>query len=282
MDAIHINWTKPYTLRTDMPYSVEDFELLTTILSALKWQEKNGDIKMITDSVGKKFYEEIGIDKIWNKGIDTSLDHIPEHINPGVFWAAGKLFALKIQSAPIAMVDTDFIVWDEILFDNLHAVTAIHFEDLYSDVYPDKSYFQMKNGYSFDDSWNWSLKACNTAFCVFKNQELIDYYTSEAIRFMENAADTNDPLKYMVFAEQRLLPMCADKMNLYYSAFSDLNRLFTHAENYFTHTWGMKQQMRDIPELRFDFCKRCFDRIIRDYPHMKDILSNIECIKQYL
>ncbi len=282
MNAIHVNWTKPYRIRTSLPYSVEDFELLTTILSALKWREKNGSIKMITDCTGKEFYSKTGLSDIWDGGVETVLDNIPENINPSVFWAAGKLFALKTQTSPVAIIDTDFIVWEEILFNNLPDLTVIHFEDLYSDVYPDKSYFRMKDGYIFDDGWDWNLRACNTAFCVFKNNNLLDYYTDEAIRFMENTADdVDDTLKYMVFAEQRLLPMCAQKMDAYYTSFSSLERLFTHGENYFTHTWGMKQQMRDIPELRYDFCKRCINRIINDYPEMKDILKNIDCLKKY-
>ena len=55
MDAIHINWTKPFKNRFNAPYEVEDFEILTTILSALKWREKNGNIKMVTDSVGAQY-----------------------------------------------------------------------------------------------------------------------------------------------------------------------------------------------------------------------------------
>lgn len=278
MQAIHVNWTKPYS--GNAPYSVEDFELLTTILSALRWRDKNGSIKMVTDSAGKEFYQKTGIDKLYSK-IDTTLDSIPEAINPHMFWAAGKLFALRNQEAPVAMIDTDFIVWDEILFDALPDVTAIHFEDLYPDVYPPKEHFNMKDGYTFNADWDWSLRACNTAFCVFKNQELIGYYTSEAIRFIENAIDCGDNLTYMVFAEQRLLPMCAKKMNAEFTSFSSLDRLFIHGENYFTHTWGMKQQMRDNPALRYDFCKRCVNRILNDYPQMRETLNNIECLKPY-
>lgn len=282
MNAIHVNWTKPYRVRSELPYTVEDFELLTTILSALKWREKNGSIKMVTDDYGKEFYEKIGISHIWDGGIETSLNNVPQSINPSVFWAAGKLFALKSQTAPVTMIDTDFIVWEEILFDNLPAVTAIHFEDLYDDVYPDIGYFNMKTDYRFDPDWDWRLRAANTAFCVFKDSALLKYYTAEAIRFMENTSDeADDTLKYMVFAEQRLLPMCAQKMGVYCTAFSNLERLFTHGEDYFTHTWGMKQQMRDIPELRYDFCKRCVNRIIHDFPDMESVLRNIDCLKQY-
>lgn len=282
MNAIHVNWTMPYRVRSELPYTVEDFELLTTVLSALKWREKNGSIKLITDDYGKEFYEKAGISHIWDGGIETSLNDVPQSINPSVFWAAGKLFALRTQTAPVTVIDTDFIVWEEILFDKLPAVTAIHFEDLYDDVYPDIGYFNMKTGYRFDPDWDWRLRAANTAFCVFKDSSLLDYYTAEAIRFMENASDeVDDTLKYMVFAEQRLLPMCAQKMGVYYTAFSNLERLFTHGENFFTHTWGMKQQMRDIPELRYDFCKRCVNRIINDFPDMEKVLRNIDCLKQY-
>lgn len=282
MNAIHVNWTKPYRIKTELPYDIEDFELLTTVLSALKWREKNGSIKMVTDLAGRDFYEKNALTGLWDGGIETSLENVPENINPEVFWAAGKLFALREQTAPVAVIDTDFIVWEEILFDTLPAVTAIHFEDLYPDVYPGREYFQMKNGYIFDSKWDWSLRAANTAFCVFKDGGLLSLYTSEAIRFMENTSEeVCDTLKYMVFAEQRLLPMCAQTMGLYYSSFSNLERLFTHGENYFTHTWGMKQQMRDIPELRYDFCKRCINRIVRDFPDMENTLRNIECLKQY-
>ena len=48
--GFHSNWTRPFfTLNKDKEYFIEDFEILTTILSALKWREFNGSIKMITD-----------------------------------------------------------------------------------------------------------------------------------------------------------------------------------------------------------------------------------------
>ena len=58
MDAIHINWTKPFRNKFNAPYEIEDFEILTTILSALKWREKNGNIKMVTDSVGAQYIKK--------------------------------------------------------------------------------------------------------------------------------------------------------------------------------------------------------------------------------
>lgn len=276
MNGIHINWTKPFTNKTGRDYETEDFEILTTILSALKWREKNGEIRMVTDSVGYEYYKKTGLDVIWD-GIDVVLDDVD--VNPDVFWAAGKLFALKEQTAPVAMIDTDFIVWETIDEKTLADVNVIHFEDLYPDVYPPKNHFIMDN-YEFDE-FNWNIKACNTAFCIITDDELLKYYTEKAIEFMHHTSETDDRLTYMVFAEQRLLPMCAEKMKKSVMAFSGLDKLFGETDNRFTHTWGMKQQMRDNPLLRHDFCQRCINRIIHDYPQMHNIMKNIEPLKQY-
>ena len=119
--GFHSNWTRPFfTLNKDKEYFIEDFEILTTILSALKWREFNGSIKMITDIQGAEYYKKLGIEDIWDLGIDTVLENIPQSINPNVFWAAGKIYAMNYEKTPFAMIDTDFIVWSsvETLFKN--------------------------------------------------------------------------------------------------------------------------------------------------------------------
>lgn len=277
MNAIHINWTKPFINKINAPYAIEDFELLTTILSALNWRRHNGKISMLTDSTGAEYYRRIGIDCIWDD-LKIILDDVD--VNPDVFWAAGKLFALSTVKAPVAIIDTDFIVWEPIDFNLLADVTVIHFEDLYPDVYPPKEYFHMKN-YTFDKRLDWSLKACNTAFCVIKSDKLLKLYTNKAIEFMRGTDEKNDRLKYMVFAEQRLLPMCAKIDGANVESFSNLDKLFSQQERRFTHTWGMKQQMRDNPTLRYDFCKRCINRIIHEFPQMYTIMREIDNLKQY-
>ena len=48
--AFHSNWTTPFfKMNPNKEYYIEDFEILTTIISALKWREKNGSINMVTD-----------------------------------------------------------------------------------------------------------------------------------------------------------------------------------------------------------------------------------------
>lgn len=275
MNAIHVNWTKP-----NKDKGFEDFELLTTILSALKWREKNGSISLVTDKSGYDFYKKSGLDIIWDNGTDVCLDDIPDNIDPSVFWAAGKIFALKKQNAPIAVIDTDFIVWDTLPFDDYADISVIHFENPQSDIYPSKEFFKMKDGYTFDSRLDWSVNASNTAFYIVKDSDFINTYTDMAIEFMQNTENTDDRLRYMVFAEQRLFSMCAKLIGKEITQISDLNSLFNDNGS-FTHTWGMKQQMRDNAALREKFCQKCIDRIIKDFPYMESVISKIPCLERY-
>ena len=72
MNAIHIDWTRP-----SMTAQKEDFDLLTMVLSALKWREKNGEIHLITDTLGKQYYKETGLDILW-ESVSDELKFIPQ------------------------------------------------------------------------------------------------------------------------------------------------------------------------------------------------------------
>lgn len=115
MRAFCSNWTRPYAMRCPgRPYEIPDYELLTTVLSALLWRKKNGSICMITDRVGERYYRSLGLAPVWDDGIRCELDAIPYTVDPSTFWAAGKLYALEKIPAPCVMIDTDFIVWNDL------------------------------------------------------------------------------------------------------------------------------------------------------------------------
>ena len=76
--------------------------------------------------------------------------------------------------------------------------------------------------------------------------------------------------------------MIANDMQLNFAELSACDELFGAKNKSYTHIWGMKQQMRDDGALRYDFCKRCVDRINKDFPHMSTILANINELKKYL
>ncbi|MBR5271245.1 MAG: hypothetical protein IKV64_03575 [Clostridia bacterium] len=271
MNAIHVNWTAPFYEKNECEYYIEDFEILTTILSALMWRKYNGKIKLVADKNAIKFYENAGLIELWNEVSELEIDSI----NPNMFWAGAKLFALKEQKAPIALIDTDFIVWEKLNFDKISDCGVIHFEELNNNIYPPKSYFEMNDGYVWKD-YDWKQKAANTAFCVFKNQKLINEYTHQTIEFMKSAKTCDDYLRYMVFCEQRMLPMCAKKSGYKINEISKQSDLFSSDNKAFTHIWGMKQQMRDNNELREHYCQKCINRIINEFPQMENVLNRIK------
>ena len=283
MRAFHSNWTRPFFNKHVGAYYIEDFELLTTILSALTWQTHNGDIQMVTDQVGAAYYRKLGIEKIWNLGIDDSLEEkMDKAIDPSTFWAAGKIYALEKQMAPCVMIDTDFIIWKPLVEElEKHELTVIHREGLEECVYPGRERLMTREGYEYPVNWDWSVEACNTAFSFFKDQAFKDYYVQESIRLMKGV-EGEDPLIYMVFAEQRLLAMCAAEKGVDIYAFSDTEKLFHSGQEVFTHIWGYKRYIRSNPRIRENFCRRCVARIQRDYPLYYPLLYGIESLSPYL
>lgn len=282
MRAFHTNWTRPLLYQNQGDYYIEDFDLLTTILSALMWQRYNGSIQMVTDEVGAAYYDKLGIESVWDLGIDDTLEEaIPETLDATTFWAAGKIYALAKQETPCVMMDTDFIVWRSIT-DVLkkHPLSVIHDEALEESIYPSAKSFKMKSSYYYH-TWDWTKKACNTAFAVFNDDKLKKHYIKESIRFMSET-EGKDPLIYMVFAEQRLLAMCAAELNITPYLLATLNDLFNEKQEIFTHIWGYKRHMRYDNEARQSFCKQCILRIKDDFPKTYALLYNIDSLKVYL
>lgn len=283
MDGFHSNWTKPFFhINKGSEYFIEDFEILTTILSALKWRENNGRIKMVTDKIGADYYKKIGIEAIWDLGIEVQLDNIDKNINSNIFWAAGKIFSLKNQTSPCAMIDTDFIVWKTLSNKlKLSEISVIHKEPIINDIYPSKEYFNMNDKYEFNENWDWGVLPSNTAFTYINNNKFKEYYTDEAIRFMNGLKYGEDRISYMVFAEQRLLSICAEYMNIKVDELITLKELENNKQDYFTHLWGYKNILRKNFEKRKSFCIKCIARILKDFPEYEDMIAKIDVLNGY-
>ncbi|NLK94108.1 MAG: hypothetical protein GX275_02790 [Clostridiales bacterium] len=283
INAFHSNWTTPFfSAQKHRKYYIDDFEILTTILSALKWRENNGSIKMVTDSIGKEYYEYLGIDKIWDLGIDTSLDNI-KNINPKLYWAAGKIYALKNEEAPIVMMDTDFIVWNKLnCFKNEKGIYVIHKEHLDNKIYPDIKDIVLNNKYKINKSFDYTELPCNTAFVYIGNNDFKNYYVDTSIDFMQNVNIGNDTIRNMVFAEQRLISLCAKFLNYNINSIYELEYLEQNTQKDFTHIWGYKQEMRKSYVVKREFCIKCINRILKDYPEYKKLILNIKEFKDYL
>ena len=257
-----------------------DFDLLTTVLSALVWRRENGSIRMITDDTGAQYYRSLGLTDLWDGGIFTYLNDIPSTIDPCTFWAAGKLYALAATPAPCVMLDTDFIVWHSLSEHWHRPLAVIHREALNPAIYPAPSAFVLAPSYHFPTNWNWHEPACNTALTYFGNDTLRKTYVGQAMDFMQ-AARGRDGLIYMVFAEQRLLAMCAQACGVPIHAFSTEQDLFQGNQRDFTHIWGFKQAMQEQPVLHELFCQKCAARIRKDFPIYANICQTIPQLQPY-
>lgn len=273
MNGIHVNSTAPFFAKNKgADYKIEDFSLYNTVISALQWRKMNGEIFMLTDSVGAKYYKELGIEKVWDGIYDIIPDDL-EGIDPVMFWAAGKLLALRDFDKNAALVDEDFIVWNRLELPE-DKVTVAHREYISPDIYPDPYLFGVKN-FPVLDRLDPEALPCNTAFLYIPDMSLKQFYVNQAIAFMKAAESCDDRLCRMVFAEQRLLGMLCALTGTEVNTLLDSERLFV-AQDCYTHLWGAKQAMRDNKEYRENFLERCRSRIRNDFPEYGYVIDIID------
>ena len=282
MKAFHAFWSAPNCLRGGGEIVFPDYELLTMMLSALKWRQKNGSIRMVTDSAGAAFFARAGLDGLWDDGIDTLLDGLDAALDARIFWAAGKLEALRRVEAPCVMLDTDLILWEDIGARCSGGVTVAHREALLPDVYPDpRTAFSLDPGYAFPREWDFSIPAANTAFLYLPDDALRRCYVDEAFRFMCALRDRGvDPTVAMCFAEQRILPMCAAAKG--FAVHALLHERALDDQAFATHLWGYKRALSESPERRVEYCLTCVARLLRDFPGWADVLAKNSQTRPYI
>lgn len=272
MNALHIISTAPFFAKGGKQFRAEDFDLYCMALSALAWRRSGGKISLYTDKRGNEYYRSLGLEGLWDD-IRVCVPDDLEGIDPIMFWAGGKLFALREADAPTVMIDTDFIVWEPPEFGR--ELIAAHREELSPDIYPPLGYFKTR-GHVLPD-FDENVLPLNTAFLYLPDNDFKEFYTSQAIAFMRSAVNTGDILRYMVFAEQRMAAMCAEYTGTPVKTLMDKDRLF-FPQSAFTHLWGAKQAMRDAPALREDFLRRCRARLTAEFPkyeYIADIIRSV-------
>lgn len=260
MDAFHIISTAPFFAKNNGAFALEDFDLYCAVISALEWRRDGSRIFLYCDRPAAEYIGNAGLSSVWDE-VRAAVPDDLGGIDPEMFWAAGKLLALRQMPAPCVMIDTDLIVWRKPEFGE--ELIAAHREDLNPDIYPPLEFFSAP-GHSIPE-FSREVLPLNTAFLYMPDNSLKELYTSQAIAFMRSAEKCGDKLKYMVFAEQRMAAMCADFTGTPVKTLLDKDHLFFPQDS-FTHLWGAKQKMRDVPALREEFICRCVTRLQRDYP----------------
>ena len=280
MKGFYSLWTAPYFAKGGGEFHLEDYEIATLLLSVAAYQAYNGETRMYADDAACAYLKAEGMEDIFDRGVVRM--EVPDDIDPLVYWAAGKMVALKAEDAPSVMIDTDLIIWKNIEKELKDAyVKVIHREELNPEIYPDPGSFAMKEGYEFPKSWDFKVLPANTALLYIADQDLKDRYTCESLRFMQMSEHTDDNLCHMVFAEQRILPMCAAAKGYGVEAFcSDMWKL--REQSLFTHIWGHKSVFRFNMDERRAFCRRCIKRLASEFPMMYVKAREIKELEEYL
>jgi len=287
MNYFHAFWTRPQFRSTEEQETKEialwDFEALTWLCSALEIG-RHSPIRLITDSRGLKFVQRTGLDWIYNGGISTVLDSVPDQINRTIFWAAGKIYACQAVDSPCVGLDPDAILWQPLA--PAAPVMALHQEDKTWSVYAVQ---REKYGWcGFDsDAWDWELEPFNLGVVYFESDALARSYAQTAIRFMTEfsaeaqrekfwgRSEADDFCDAMLFAEQRLLPMCMKRLGVKVEPIGRLQPNAPHLEHnpICCHLWTSKGSYRVCPEARLLYVNFLIDHLLGHYPEAQPTLA---------
>ena len=261
LTAYHVLSTLPALIREpEKDFSLAEFEILTLKLSALCWRRYNGPIYLVTDPVGAAYMQETGLDALYD-GVEVGLSRDNRNIPVEKFWASSKILALRERKLPCVILDMDLIVWEPLPLVG-SKVAAAHTEHIREDIYPPLSTFQVSKRYRFPD-WDETAEPLNTSILYMADEDFRDYYTRSAIDFMQYERHTpDDGVQCMVFAEQRILAMCAARKGLQVQTFLDYDHLDA-PQTLITHTWSGKRCLRFEKDAADRFKELCEKKLFQ-------------------
>jgi hypothetical protein len=287
MVYFHAFWTRPH-LNADVAADEQeielwDFEALTWLVGALEIR-RHSEILLVTDTRGLSFVRKAGMEWLYNGGVSTALDSMPADINHQLFWAAGKIWAWRAVEPPCACFDTDLVLWQPLR--PTAPALALHVEDNQWGWYRDAEAEFKRHGFDAPD-WNWALHPVNTAVACFREPELPRLYADTAFQFMRDYSRSApharggpyDPASVccdpMIFAEQRLLPMCAAKLG----QSIELLRNCTAPGGYLPggpdvmHLWTAKMAYKICPDARVALTNFLIDHLLARHPECRETLA---------
>ncbi len=307
MRAIQVLWSVPRMSslaeqqERDDPFQLRDFDILLMVLSAAKWRQLNGTVRLYADDRALRAIEHLGLTSLWDDIDNTLLSRAnTAAINPRMFWCAGRLLALQQEECPCVFLDLDMIVWRDLepYYDGVD-VRFTHWES----VQPSYWYCRRKDlrtppSYRFKRSWDWTAPAANMAIFYVANRDFKNYYVDEALRFMKNNSvglqiDVPDTPE-LLFADQRLLTLCAREMGITTYPFLEAvwspkrSSFMRHdpvhgpwrfdmvtGQTLFTHLWFSKLDLLEAPLARAAYCRVLASVITSQFPEYAVVLRRL-------
>jgi hypothetical protein len=283
----HSYWTRPVRLeplaQPDELIEVWEFEALTWLLSALEIR-KHSPIRLITDTRGLKFVRNTGLEWLYNGGITTALDGIPQGIDPQLFWAAGKLYSWLGIDEPAVSVDTDAVLWAPIQVTS--PVMALHMETRDWPWYARNQADFASFGFEGSE-WDWSSHPLNHGVLMIQDTGLMRRYAETAVAFMERYSEhcraleregkARPPQQHdaMLFVDQRLLVMCARQSNLAVHPITSLHpeKCCIYRDPKCLHLWMSKGYYRYCAAARVALCNFLIGYLLEHHPESRRTLA---------
>lgn len=256
MKAIHVNWTAPFfekhrlrghgfEITRDLPadvYNVPDYQVLFSILSALRWKLHNGTIKLYTDSIGLSFYQQMGICGLYDE-IDTKFLNDLTGVDPAHFWTSGKIQALRNESVPFVFLDQDFIIRDSVDKKFYNCDIGIgHWEIPRGEYYFDREIWERDIAHlEYPAAYNYRAYAPNTSFLYFGNDAVLQRYVEWHKKMIET--DTETPEWFWLATDQGILGHVIREHQFYTNTLTDKVFLADNDNgNEETRSIGMSEQ----------------------------------------
>ena len=250
MKAIHVNWTAPFFAKNpNQYYDLTDYQVLYTILSALRWKLHNGPIKLYTDSIGMSYYKQNGFLHLYDE-VDIAKLNSLQHVDAGNFITSGKVHALENETEPFVFLDQDFIIRDKVdpkFYET--DITFAHWEIPRGDAYcSNKTEWEssIKN-IKVPENYDFLSYSPNTCFVCYNNLEVVQEYVNWHKKLIE--VNQNElPLWYWLVTDQGILghlikenklniETLTDKIYLPYSYYLDSELIYQKVKEGYPHQW---------------------------------------------
>ena len=279
MLTFHSIWTGPAAAKGQTEMRLWDFEWLTW-LAGLMQSKTAGPVVLVADKLGASLVKTMGLASFYDE-IVLGLDSIPKTVDPEIFWAAGKLYAIPLlkrlkhyrPDGPVCSLDWDCIPWTPPPMRS--RISCLNLENLAWPWYKD---CRSKYDSFVPEGVNWNLAPANNGAIIFEEHGQMCRYARTATGFMErfsSAASTNnyfDLPRYvygdaMTFAEQQLLSTAARHMNEDVLPMVPVRSDGFIGENaFFTHLWTTKSLYRAFPEARIHYTNQLIRHIRHNFP----------------
>lgn len=294
INGYHTYWSRP-ALAKGRKLSIPDYELLTMAVSACQFRRLGYPMTLVTDSVGAKFFETLGVTKLYDN-VTTVLDKITG-IDPVVFWAAGKIYAYELIQSPSISIDLDAVCWNipDDLKESSFDVGVLHEDFNDWDCYHSSKELYGALGFR-SCNWDWESIPYNVGVLYFDNDMLSTMYSAISQMFMENYTRfyTREMLQKrsrslvkkgrqarvfeQIFAEQQLLSLVTQRVGARVYKFTEIDKSIDYIKpnRYVTHLWSMKNAYRLIPELASTVLSGLLNKLGTEYDETQDLLNLVQ------